>query len=111
MWVDSYAKILVVQLSVCLWSCDGMLVVAVATDTVAVSAKVTTPGSPLTSTGAKIGWSLTAKAGLFPVKIEGECDVCGPPGLPHVTGACGSPVLPDVGEAPESIDAQCLPCV
>ena len=49
-------------------------------DKVAVSAKVSTPGTPLASTGAKIGWSLTAKAGLFPVKIEGECPVCGPLG-------------------------------
>ena len=65
-------------------------------DTVAVSAKVTTPGKPLTSTGAKIGWSLTAKAGLFPVKIEGECDVCGPPGSTCVVEIpfAENPVIP-----------------
>ena len=65
-------------------------------DTVAVSAKVTTPGSPLTSTGAKIGWSLTAKAGLFPVKIEGQCDVCGPPGSTCVVEIpfAENPVIP-----------------
>ena len=65
-------------------------------DTVAVSAKVTTPGKPLTSTGSKIGWSLTAKAGLFPVKIEGECDVCGPPGSTCVVEIpfAENPVIP-----------------
>ena len=65
-------------------------------DTVAVSAKVTTPGTPLTSTGAKIGWSLTAKAGLFPVKIEGECPVCGPLGSTCVVEIpfAENPVIP-----------------
>ena len=65
-------------------------------DPVAVSAKVTTPGKPLTSTGSKIGWSLTAKAGLFPVKIEGECDVCGPPGSTCVVEIpfAENPVIP-----------------
>ena len=47
-------------------------------DSASVSAKLTTPGTPLVSTGAKVGWELTVKAGLFPIKIEGECDVCGP---------------------------------
>lgn len=65
-------------------------------DTVAVSAKVSTPGTPLTSTGAKIGWSLTAKAGLFPVKIEGECPVCGPLGSTCVVDIpfAENPVIP-----------------
>ena len=65
-------------------------------DTVAVSAKVTTPGKPLTSTGSKIGWSLTAKAGLFPVKIEGECPVCGPLGSTCVVEIpfAENPVIP-----------------
>ena len=49
-----------------------------------------------TSTGSKIGWSLTAKAGLFPVKIEGECDVCGPPGSTCVVEIpfAENPVIP-----------------
>ena len=56
----------------------------------------TTSTTPLTSTGAKIGWSLTAKAGLFPVKIEGECDVCGPPGSTCVVEIpfAENPVIP-----------------
>ena len=40
----------------------------------------------------------TAKAGLFPVKIEGECDVCGPPGSTCVVeiplGLAENPVIP-----------------
>ena len=65
-------------------------------DKVAVSAKVSTPGTPLASTGAKIGWSLTAKAGLFPVKIEGECPVCGPLGSTCVVEIpfAENPVIP-----------------
>ena len=49
-----------------------------------------------TVTGSKIGWSLTAKAGLFPVKIEGECDVCGPPGSTCVVEIpfAENPVIP-----------------
>ena len=41
-------------------------------------------------------WSLTAKAGLFPVKIEGECDVCGPPGSTCVVEIpfAENPVIP-----------------
>ena len=48
------------------------------------------------STGATIGWSLTAKAGLFPVKIEGECPVCGPLGSTCVVEIpfAENPVIP-----------------
>jgi len=67
-------------------------------DTVAVSAKLTTPGTPIVSTGAKVGWELTVKAGLFPITIEGECDVCGPPGSTCVVeiplGLAENPVIP-----------------
>ncbi len=49
-------------------------------DSASVSAKLTTPGTPLVSTGAKIGWDLTVKAGFVPITIEGECPVCGPLG-------------------------------
>ena len=65
-------------------------------DSASVSAKVSTPGTPLTSTGATIGWSLTAKAGLFPVKIEGECPVCGPLGSTCVVEIpfAENPVIP-----------------
>ena len=65
-------------------------------DSVSVSAKLTTPGTPIVSTGAKVGWELTVKAGLFPVKIEGECDVCGPPGSTCVVEIpfAENPVIP-----------------
>jgi len=50
------------------------------------------------STGAKVGWELTVKAGLFPITIEGECDVCGPPGSTCVVeiplGLAENPVIP-----------------
>ncbi len=67
-------------------------------DSASVSAKLTTPGTPLVSTGAKVGWELTVKAGLFPIKIEGECDVCGPPGSTCIVeiplGLAENPVIP-----------------
>ena len=67
-------------------------------DSVSVSAKLTTPGTPIVSTGAKVGWELTVKAGLFPITIEGECDVCGPPGSTCVVeiplGLAENPVIP-----------------
>ena len=65
-------------------------------DSASVSAKLTTPGTPLVSTGAKVGWELTVKAGLFPITIEGECDVCGPPGSTCVVEIpfAENPVIP-----------------
>lgn len=48
--------------------------------TVAVTAEVSTPGTPLTATGAVIGWDLKVKAGIFPQNVVGQCPVCGPKG-------------------------------
>jgi len=49
-------------------------------DTMAVTADLSTPGTPLTATGAVIGWDLQVKAGIFPTNVQGECPVCGPKG-------------------------------